>query len=391
VGWLILRREAAVHGRGFWIRPLLVELCCGLAVVLLYWWEVVCQGLVAGQIEWQLALLPARPSAVNVPGLTLHVTLFSHTVLMALMLVASLIDVDEKLIPDGVTIPGTILGLTLAAAIPASLLPQVDWHSLAPTVGGIPLTAPGQAGIVNPWGETLWLSILSLVAPRAWPAKLAGAPQAVSLAVAVGSYWFWCFAIAPRTWYTRHGWRRAMCLLTARLARGFSTWQLQLLVWAGTAAIAALWWIGGSSWAGLLTALVGLVGAGSVVWCIRVIGGAALRREAMGFGDVTLMMMIGTFLGWQPCLIIFFVAPFAGLIVGLVQWMARGEQVIPYGPFLCLATVFVIVRWADVWNRGRAIFEIGWLVPAVLVVCMFAMGAILVLWRLVLTFILRGD
>ena len=56
----------------------------------------------------------------------------------------------------------------------------------------------------------------------------------------------------------------------------------------------------------LLTALIGLVGSGGIVWAVRLIGTAALRREAMGFGDVTLMMMVGTFLGWQACLIAFF-------------------------------------------------------------------------------------
>ena len=48
------------------------------------------------------------------------------------------------------------------------------------------------------------------------------------------------------------------------------------------------------------------------MWAVRLIGTAALRREAMGFGDVTLMMMIGTFLGWQACSDLFFLAPFAG-------------------------------------------------------------------------------
>ena len=57
----------------------------------------------------------------------------------------------------------------------------------------------------------------------------------------------------------------------------------------------------------------------------------------MGFGDVTLMAMIGAFMGWQPCMIVFFLSPFAGAVVGLVQWCLIRDNVIPYGPFLCLA------------------------------------------------------
>src|SRR4029077_10216670 len=40
IGWLGLRREAVVHGRGFWIRPMLIELLCGMTLVFLYLWEV---------------------------------------------------------------------------------------------------------------------------------------------------------------------------------------------------------------------------------------------------------------------------------------------------------------------------------------------------------------
>ena len=57
----------------------------------------------------------------------------------------------------------------------------------------------------------------------------------------------------------------------------------------------------------------------------------------MGFGDVTLMMMVGAFLGWQAGVVIFFLAPFAGLVVGVLQLVLRRDDEIPYGPFLCLA------------------------------------------------------
>ena len=63
------------------------------------------------------------------------------------------------------------------------------------------------------------------------------------------------------------------------------------------------------------------VGA-AVIWTIRFIASVILKREAMGFGDVTLMAMIGAFLGWQAVIIVFFLSPFAGAVVG-VPAMAR--------------------------------------------------------------------
>ena len=36
----------------------------------------------------------------------------------------------------------------------------------------------------------------------------------------------------------------------------------------------------------------------------------------MGFGDVTLLAMIGAFVGWQGVIVVFFLAPFAGAVIG---------------------------------------------------------------------------
>src|SRR5690606_22947901 len=98
---------------------------------------------------------------------------------------------------------------------------------------------------------------------------------------------------APRPWHTRHGLRRAFGLAAARFCRSLKHPIMLGLIGIGTTAIVAVWWWGKESWVGLLTALVGMAASGGIVWLVRIIGAVTLRKEAMGFGDVLLMMMIG--------------------------------------------------------------------------------------------------
>ncbi len=352
VGWLWLRREAGLHGRGFWIRPLLVELLSGVAFAALYWWEISELGLLPPGIP-----RPVPPSWIGV----LHMQCAAHLLLISLMFVASLIDIDEKIIPDSITVPGTLLGLLLAAACPRSLLPNV----------------------VQLADGRLVLDFLRLTSPGPWPRCLAGFPHIVSILTGLGCWWLWCAALLPRSWYSRRGWRRAFQLAVARLLREQAAYRILVLGLLGSAAIAGVWFAGGRSWSGLLSALVGMAAGGGIIWLVRIIGTTTLKREAMGFGDVTLMTMIGTFLGWQTCLIIFFLAPFAGLIVGLFQVILFRRSEIFYGPFLCLAAAAVIVRWASVWNWAWAAFAIGWLVPLVMFFCMALLAVLLGLWQLI--------
>jgi hypothetical protein len=132
-----------------------------------------------------------------------------------------------------------------------------------------------------------------------------------------------------------------------------------------------------------------------MVWAVRIVGSAAMRREAMGFGDVTLMMMIGAFLGWQAGILIFFLAPFAGLVVGLAQVILRRDDVIPYGPFLCLGALVVMVGWGEFWNARphgiQALFGLPWLVPGVLAIGLVMLGAMLVIWRNIKEAIFRSG
>jgi hypothetical protein len=97
------------------------------------------------------------------------------------------------------------------------------------------------------------------------------------------------------------------------------------------------------------------------------------------------MMMVGTFLGWQACIVAFFLSPFAALVIGLAQFILRHDDVIPYVPYLCLATAGTVVAWASIWNWAEPLFSTGWLVPAVLVICLTMLGGLLAVWRIVKT------
>ncbi|MCA9230750.1 MAG: prepilin peptidase [Planctomycetales bacterium] len=379
LGWFGLRREHAIHGRGFWIRPLAIELAMAAGLVVLYRWEFEQQALVAPQLKELFRLAGGGPIAIAVPRVSdglLHAVFLSQVALITLMVAASFIDIDEKIIPDEITIPGTLLGLLLATLMPQSLLPHVAVRNSPPVVGeliGAPPVADGAAIYIEP---------LTAAAPNAWPAMFAAAPNWSSLMLAQACWWLWVFALAPRVWRGRHGAGRAVSLLCRRVLREILRPPLAVIAWPGSVAIAAIWWWGGAAWVGLLSALIGMVIAGGMVWAVRIVGTAALQREAMGFGDVTLMMMVGTFLGWQASVIIFFIAPFAGLMVGALLLLLRRGDVIPYGPFLCLGSLVVAVRWPDFWSLNvQDVFHFGWLIAVVLLASFVLLGVMLAIWQ----------
>lgn len=112
----------------------------------------------------------------------------------------------------------------------------------------------------------------------------------------------------------------------------------------------------------LLASVVGLVVGGGVTWGVRALGSAVFKKEAMGFGDVKLMGMIGAFLGWQGALLTLFLGCVFGAVAGVSMMLGRGMQArIPFGPYLAMgafAALFggdwllqlLFVDWPE-WQR----------------------------------------
>ena len=112
----------------------------------------------------------------------------------------------------------------------------------------------------------------------------------------------------------------------------------------------------------LLASLVGLAVGGGVTWGVRIAGSVIFRKEAMGFGDVKLMAMIGAFVGWQGSLLTLFLGCVFGSVVGVILLLRSGHSArIPFGPYLAMGALvslfgqqslltIIFVDWPE-WQR----------------------------------------
>jgi leader peptidase (prepilin peptidase)/N-methyltransferase len=77
----------------------------------------------------------------------------------------------------------------------------------------------------------------------------------------------------------------------------------------------------------------------------------------MGGGDVKLMGMMGSFLGWRGAVMTIMLGAFAGTIVGMALILLkkhRAEQQIPFGPFLAAGALITLFYGDDLtaWYFG---------------------------------------
>jgi leader peptidase (prepilin peptidase)/N-methyltransferase len=125
------------------------------------------------------------------------------------------------------------------------------------------------------------------------------------------------------------------------------------------------WYDAHRHWHGIAWSLTGLVTGAGITWLARQISSQVLAQEAMGMGDITLMAMIGSFVGWQAVTLVFLLAPLTGLLAGIVIRLLSGKTYLPYGPWLSMAAVAVLFTWTRLWEQTRMIFS-DWLSVAAL-------------------------
>jgi leader peptidase (prepilin peptidase)/N-methyltransferase len=106
--------------------------------------------------------------------------------------------------------------------------------------------------------------------------------------------------------------------------------------------------IPGFSWQ---SSLVGVLLGGVFFYLLAAGGQILFKKESLGGGDIKLAAMLGAFLGWKKLLLVFFISSFLGVVVGgafvLAVHSLRSRRIIPFGPFLALASIVVLFAGDD--------------------------------------------
>lgn len=319
---------SGLDSRFFWLRPACVEFlfACWITWRFYYWFTFMTsdQGWTFSLFGWGI-----------------------ETLLFWICLCASLVDLDDFVIPDCLMIPGVCLGLIFAVLNPLFVF------ATSPVVW--PLDLAGKEHTTS-----FCFFVCNMLPSLGFDETLQNA-RLFTGGILTIAWSFWAFALLDRRFYLRLGIKRAFVLFWRRLRQSPLT-KVVACIWG--VGLVGIWFVACrfafvesyeriasvNPLDSLASAFLGLVVGASMIWAVRLIGGSALGVEAMGFGDVILAGMLGVYLGWVGAVVVFFIAPFVGLIFGaLRRGFSMGLQ-IPYGPFLCLGALIFVARRRFFYN-----------------------------------------
>ena len=331
VGWLFRSADKEPLGRFFWLRPFLIELATPTLWVLLY--RTVMSGY----------CIPIAIQPASAQQWAMHVQFVTYSILLVLLTVATFIDFDELTIPDMITVPGTLIGLLGSALIPNWPLwePETVGTSIPLNQESVSIHAGSPSAWIMEWGQT-----------GGWSS---------GLTIAILIWLAWCCAFGNLRWISRRGFSKGVQYAIVSFLRSFNLPLILLMSAVGSVLIIASYvWLPPGQWRALLSSLIGIGLGGALVWGIRLMARIVVGREALGFGDVTLMAMVGAFFGWQFVWIAVFLGPCLGVPLIVIRLVLTGNEETPFGPYLSIATVYLMLDWVRLWVYFS---EIWYLIP----------------------------
>lgn len=93
----------------------------------------------------------------------------------------------------------------------------------------------------------------------------------------------------------------------------------------------------------IIGAVIGALAGGGSLWLMGFMWEKLRGIEAMGFGDVKMMLMVGAFLGWRLTILTILIGALTGSIAGIAMMYRRGgrnlQMMLPFGIFLGIGSI----------------------------------------------------
>jgi leader peptidase (prepilin peptidase)/N-methyltransferase len=124
--------------------------------------------------------------------------------------------------------------------------------------------------------------------------------------------------------------------------------------------LAAAWYnpfLGDPGWPRIVASLSGAALGSGILWGIGALYSRIRGVEAMGFGDVKMMALVGAFTGPAGVAVTLFAASIVGALTGLALIPLKGktlQNALPFGCFLAPAAVVALL-----WGRGAVVAYLG--------------------------------
>jgi leader peptidase (prepilin peptidase) / N-methyltransferase len=102
----------------------------------------------------------------------------------------------------------------------------------------------------------------------------------------------------------------------------------------------------------LIGAAIGALAGGGSLWLMGFLWEKLRGVEAMGFGDVKMMLMVGAYLGWRLTILTILIGALSGSLVGIFLMLRRGsrdlQMMLPFGIFLGIGSIVSLLIGARI-------------------------------------------
>lgn len=85
-----------------------------------------------------------------------------------------------------------------------------------------------------------------------------------------------------------------------------------------------------------------------IIFAFKLFGDFLFKKESMGGGDIKLLFVFGLVLGWEMSVCSILLGSIIGLPLSLIILYKKKEHIIPFGPFLSIGALIIILTKLDI-------------------------------------------